>query len=159
MICVTIVPTWHTVASWQMTHVRQVVLFSFAAQGCTLHGRAVNGLVCTRSSAWSYRCRAQPGTPSCSMWVLSNVRDFVDWMLQQPWCDTVDSITITWNTHHGSVEYPRWFHLLSTTGGHCKRWEMCLSQDLNEILRRHHSRCVSAHPLLFGQKRYRTLTH
>ena len=74
----TIVPKWHTVASWQMTRVRQMVLFSFAARGWTLHGRAVYGLACTRSSAWSHRSRAQPGTPSCNMKVLSNVRDFVD---------------------------------------------------------------------------------
>ena len=69
----------------------------------------------------------------------------------------VRSITITWSPHHRSVEYPRWFHV-SIIGGDCKRRAICPSKDLNEISRRHHSRCVCP-PFLFGKKRPRTLPH
>ena len=49
--------------------------------------------------------------------------------------------------------YPSCFYLLPTTGRECKRRAMCLSTDLNEIFRSHHSRCVC--PPRFGQKRLR----
>ena len=68
------------------------------------------------------------------------------------WVDNLES------TSTSSVEYPNWFHLLLTTGGDCKRRAMCPSKDLNEIFRRHHSRCVCPSPC-FGQKRLRTLLH
>ena len=58
---------------------------------------------------------------------------------------TVGSITISWNPHHRSVEYPSWFRLLSTTSGECKRRPICLWKDLNEIFL-HHSRCVCPPP-------------
>ena len=55
---------------------------------------------------------------------------------------------ITWKPHYRSVEYQSWFNVLSITGGECKRWAMCLSKDLNETFRRHHSRCACAPHLL-----------
>ena len=61
---------------------------------------------------------------------------------------TVGSITITLNPHHRSVEYRSWFHLLSATGGECKRRAIGLSKDLNEIFRRQHSRCVCPPPFV-----------
>ena len=63
---------------------------------------------------------------------------------------TVGSITISWNPHHRSVEYPSWFRLLSTTSGECKRRPICLWKDLNEIFL-HHSRCVCPPP--FGSEK------
>ena len=65
---------------------------------------------------------------------------------------TVGSMTITWNPYYRSVEYPSGFHILSTTGGEFKRRAICLSKDLNEIFRRHHSRSVCSPPLLVSDK-------
>ena len=68
---------------------------------------------------------------------------------------TVGSITITLNPHHRSVEYRSWFHLLSATGGECKRRAIGLSRSSDATI------LVSCAPppFCFAQKRLRTLPH
>ena len=58
----------------------------------------------------------------------------------------------TWNPHHRLVEYPSGFHILSTRGGEFKRRAICLSKDLTEIFRRHHSRSVCSPSPLVSDK-------